>query len=363
MSKKVLIAGSGVNGLILAKVLQNNKVPFTIIEKNHQFFNSPDRTVALTSDSIRFLNSLDKDLDINAWSTPVHKMVLYQDANLNLTLSKEEEKISTICQLDKLHGQLLKGLEEHIVMGQEIYSIDKSDDGIVVTTKNDTFEGSLIFACDGINSPIRALKQFRIDEWYYGQKVYIATIEAEHNNIAHQFFSKSGTLAFLPLTIEENFFSLIFCTNTTGDPLEELNTLIQENAQNLKIDKIKSVSGGIDLKHHRAHKLYLDNVILCGDAANSFHPMAGQGLNLGIGDIMFIAENLNDILHLKQDALESYSSKRNAKNIQMTWIIQSLFGAFGNSSGISKSIINEGMKILDTFPKAKEKIIEFANKN
>ncbi|MBL6819893.1 MAG: FAD-dependent monooxygenase [SAR86 cluster bacterium] len=363
MTNQILIVGSGVNGLVLAKVLQQKDIPFLILEKNSQYIKNPERTVALTEDSIRFLNTLDKNLDINAWATPVNNMLLYQDTELNLSLNKDEEKISTICQLDKLHSQMLKGLEKKIIMGQEINAIDESEKSITLLTESNSYQGDIAFACDGINSSLRSLSEFTIDEWYYGQKAYIALVEAEHKNEAHQFFSQSGTLALLPLSLEKEYYSIIFCTNTTTDPLNELNTSIKNNAKHLNMNEVKSISGGHDLKHHSANRLYSGRVVLCGDAANSFHPMAGQGLNMGIGDVMHIADNIQEIISGNLRALDDYSSKRNTKNAQMTWIIQSLFGAFGNSAGFTKSILNEGMKFLDNFPKAKEKIIEFANKN
>ena len=46
----------------------------------------------------------------------------------------------------------------------------------------------MAFGCDGINSSLRGLSEFVVDEWYYGQKAYVALVEAEHKNEAHQFF-------------------------------------------------------------------------------------------------------------------------------------------------------------------------------
>jgi hypothetical protein len=59
----------------------------------------------------------------------------------------------------------------------------------------------------------------------------------------------------------------------------------------------------------------------------------------------------------------TYSKKRNNKNLQMTWIIQSLFGAFGNVNSVTEKILNSGMKILDKAPELKQRIINYANKN
>ena len=109
--------------------------------------------------------------------------------------------------------------------------------------------------------------------------------------------------------------------------------------------------------------MFKDGVFLCGDAANSFHPMAGQGLNLGIGDIIEIEKNLKKIIALEDDAIAAYSNIRSQKNIQMTWIIQSLYAMFSNSRGFMKILLDGGMKFLDSTPKIKNKIIEFANKN
>ena len=113
----------------------------------------------------------------------------------------------------------------------------------------------------------------------------------------------------------------------------------------------------------RATKLYENNVILCGDAANTFHPMAGQGLNLGIGDVMFINDNLDDILNLNQPTLDRYSKERSMRNLQMTWIIQSLYGAFGNANELGSLLLKSGMGMLDKMPVVKQKIIDFANRN
>ena len=91
--------------------------------------------------------------------------------------------------------------------------------------------------------------------------------------------------------------------------------------------------------------------------------MAGQGLNIGIRDVMEIEKNLTSLIKNQKEALNSYSKKRNSKNLQMTLIIQSLFVAFGNVNGISEQIINSGMKFLDKAPHIKKRIIDYANKN
>ena len=362
MQKEVLIAGAGVIGCLLGKSLKKKNISFKILEKNPQPFKNPSRTVALTSDSIRFLNTVDSKLDLNAWATPVNSMNLFQDAVQALSLDSDQEKISSICALDDLHEKLLNDLNDDISWDTAINSMN-NDKLIEVSTSNGNYSGQIIIASDGTSSKIRELSGCNVEEWFYGQKAHVCLVKCQHNNEARQYFSNFGTLALLPLNIEnEEHYSIILCTNITSDPKTQLEQLNEK--YNLSFDLTDVNFGdGFELKHSRATKLYENNVILCGDAANTFHPMAGQGLNLGIGDVMFINDNLDDILNLNQPTLDRYSKERSMRNLQMTWIIQSLYGAFGNANELGSLLLKSGMGMLDKMPVVKQKIIDFANRN
>ena len=362
MSKQVVIVGAGVVGCLIAKVLKKHDIPFKILEKNKEIRKDPRRTVALTSDSIKFLNSLEKELDLNAWATPVERMHLYQKSDLNLVLeSKEEKKVTSICLLDDLHEKILSGLDSDILWDEDIKNIGLGPN-IQIKTQENEFTADLLFATDGMNSNVRKLMHFDTEEWFYGQKAYVAVVRANHKNIAKQYFSKFGTLALLPLSKDKEYYSIILCTNSTSNADEQLKSLNEEFNLSLDLEGIE-LGSGFELKHVRAKKMFKDRILLSGDAANSFHPMAGQGLNLGIGDVMHIDRNIDQLIEMNSSTLEAYNSSRNQKNIQMTWIIQSLYGIFGNAEGLGEKIIESGMKFLDRIPSIKEKIIEFANKN
>ena len=346
MSKPIVIAGAGIIGCLLGMILKKRDIPFVILEKNKELKKIPFRTVALTKDTILFLNSLDKKIDINRWATPVSKMELYQNHDLTMTLDKNDK---------------LKNVEKNIKWDEEIIGIKNPDNPIVQTNKNE-IEAEFLFATDGMNSMVRQLLDFESDEWFYGQKAYVTCVKAKHNNVAKQYFLNSGTLALLPLNDKEEQYSIIFCTNSTGIVGEELQKLNVKFKLGLDFSSLK-LGNGFELKHSRAKSLYIGKTVLCGDAANTFHPMAGQGLNLGIGDIMQLDENLDQLISGDMKVLSQYNKKRNNKNIQMTWIIQSIFGAFGNAEGLSERILNSGMKFINKIPDLKEKIVDYANKN
>ena len=362
MSKPIVIAGAGVIGCLLGMLLKKRDIPFIILEKNKELKKIPFRTVALTKDTVLFLNSLDKKIDINRWATPVNRMELYQNHDLTMTLDKNDnDKVTSICLLYDLHEKLIENVQKNIKWDEEIIDL-KNPDNPIVQTKKTKIEAEFLFATDGMNSKARQLLDFESDEWFYGQKAYVTCVKAKHNNVAKQYFLNSGTLALLPLNDKEEQYSIIFCSNSTGNVSEDLKNLNEKFALGLNSNELK-LGNGFELKHSRAKNLYVGKTVLCGDAANTFHPMAGQGLNLGIGDIMQLDENLDQIISGDTQALSEYNKKRNSKNIQMTWIIQSIFGAFGNAEGLSEKILNSGMKFLNKIPDLKEKIIDYANKN
>ena len=362
MSKPIVIAGAGVIGCLLGMILKKRDIPFIILEKNKELKKIPFRTVALTEDTVLFLNSLDKKIDINRWATPVNRMELYQNHDLTMTLDKNNnDKVTSICLLYDLHEKLIKNVQKNIKWGEEIIDL-KNPDNPIVQTKKTKIEAEFLFATDGMNSKARQLLDFESDEWFYGQKAYVTCVKAKHNNVAKQYFLNSGTLALLPLNDKEEQYSIIFCSNSTGNVSEDLKHLNEKFALGLNSNELE-LGNGFELKHSRAKNLYVGKTILCGDAANTFHPMAGQGLNLGIGDIMQLDETLDQIISGDMQALSNYNKKRNSKNIQMTWIIQSIFGAFGNAEGLSEKILNSGMKFLNKIPDLKEKIVDYANKN
>ena len=362
MSKPIVIAGAGVIGCLLGMILKKRDIPFIILEKNKELKKIPFRTVALTKDTVLFINSLDKKIDINKWAIPVSKMELYQNHDLTMTLDKNNnDKVTSICLLYDLHEKLIKNVQKNIKWGEEIIDL-KNPDNPIVQTKKTKIEAEFLFATDGMNSKARQLLDFESDEWFYGQKAYVTCVKAKHNNVAKQYFLNSGTLALLPLNDKEEQYSIIFCSNSTGNVSEDLKHLNEKFALGLNSNELE-LGNGFELKHSRAKNLYVGKTILCGDAANTFHPMAGQGLNLGIGDIMQLDETLDQIISGDMQALSNYNKKRNSKNIQMTWIIQSIFGAFGNADGVSEKILNSGMKFLNKIPDLKEKIVDYANKN
>jgi len=158
----------------------------------------------------------------------------------------------------------------------------------------------LAIAADGARSRLRALAGLAVDEWHYNQHALIAPIETEQANpgIAWQRFTEHGPLAFLPLPdgrssivwSQDSARALAQTRLADDEALGEIN-LYQDSPMGAAIAIGKRHA--LPLVRRRARQWSRGCLILLGDAARSVHPLAGQGLNLGLADAAALAECLN----------------------------------------------------------------------
>ncbi|MGK0441126.1 MAG: 2-octaprenylphenol hydroxylase [Pseudohongiellaceae bacterium] len=197
----------------------------------------------------------------------------------------------------------------------------------------------LVVAADGAQSKLRELAGFDMREWDYHHHAIVATVQTEksHQATAWQRFMPEGPLAFLPLqnvlnenSREEKFFCSIVWSALPGyaDQLMALDN--QAFCQQLtrafegKLGNILAVSKrfSFPLRQRHAINYVQPGLALIGDAAHTIHPLAGQGINLGFGDVAVLSEeilrararslNLSDFSILKR-----YQRRRKADNLSM----------------------------------------------
>jgi 2-octaprenylphenol hydroxylase len=194
----------------------------------------------------------------------------------------------------------------------------------------DILQAKLIVAADGAQSPLREWAGIKSKGWSYDQKGLVATVTTEHSHqhTAWQRFLPEGPLAMLPLP-DENQCTIVWSLSSVSadrllalpdaDFIKELNDVCQQRPA-----RVTAISERAAFPLHLRHadSYIKPGLALVGDAAHIIHPLAGQGVNIGLLDAATLSEV---ILHAHQHGrdigslhtLQKYQRQRHADNLLM----------------------------------------------
>ena len=305
--------------------------------------------------------------------------IAYMNENLNLTsgLLKRLEELGGVSVFDKAKV-------ESISYGEETDEMDLREWPVVHLSGGKQLSARLLVGADGANSPVRSFAGISAQGWDYNRHGLVATVELEgegwggdHTKIAYQRFLPTGPVAMLPLP--GNYSTLVWST-TPGNaallkslPAKDLIAMVnaafrlsptdleymhsQESGQaaeyswrmeHTPVDHravpqtVTGVQEGtvasFPLKLRHADTYIGERVALVGDAAHTIHPLAGQGLNQGQGDVQSLAKTIEYAVSHGQDigvtmSLESYVSDRYAANHLLLGVCDKLHKLYSVGSG------------------------------
>jgi 2-octaprenyl-6-methoxyphenol hydroxylase len=379
----IVIAGAGIPGLTLALALAKALKPnFSIAVCDPSLKAEPaedHRVSAITLSARQMLEALGIWAKIADRAQPVHEMVI-TDSKLEdvmrpsfLTFEDDGEKsdgpLAHIVEHRALAGALREAAQAEAVwlLPEPVRDFQCGEESVAVSLSDDhSLTTKLLVAADGARSKLRARAKIPSVSTDYKQMGIVATIghEREHEGIATQHFLPAGTFASLPLTGRRS--SIVWAEET-----KEANRIVALSPEAFKRELVQRFGrklGGIEvLSPVRAYPLSLsiarsfigERLALLGDAAHVVHPLAGQGLNLGLRDAAALAESITDAVRLGLDpggpeVLKRYERWRRFDTVAMAGATDGLNRLFSNRSDTLRVMRDVGLGIVERTPKLKE---------
>jgi 2-octaprenylphenol hydroxylase len=229
-----------------------------------------------------------------------------------------------------LADRLAAARDAQLVIGAEIESVDISLSDVVVALKDGgSLRGAVLLAADGSDSTIRRLKDLPVAGHRYEQSAVVTHVTSGgvHQSTAWQRFLPGGPLALLPLA--DGRSSIVWSLPTADAErllaASDAEFLAELGAATLGcVGELTACSKRVSFPLQALHalKYTAPRVALLGDAAHTVHPLAGQGMNLGILDAASLAAVVEDALLAGEDVgdlkvLRRYERQRKGDNLAM----------------------------------------------
>ena len=384
----VLIAGGGFAGLTLAIALRQGLGPsFAVtvadpaLDASH---GEDERASAIVAAVRRLFATIGVWPAIEADAQPILDMVV-TDSRLDdavrptfLTFAGEIEPGEPFAHMieNRLLVDALAAKAREIGVALQPCAVAKfarEGDGVTASLSDGTdVNARLLVAADGARSNIRSAAGIATHGWNYGQSAIVINVahERDHDGRAEEHFLPAGPFAILPLKGRR---SSIVWTETTAEAARivalpddafhaELEQRFKLHLGDLKVIGARRVH---PLGFFVARAFIADRIALVGDAAHVIHPIAGQGLNMGLKDVAALAEVIVDAARLGLDpgaanVLERYQRWRRFDTVTMGLATDGLNRLFSNGSDVLRAVRDVGLGLVDRLPGLKRLFIREA---
>lgn len=377
----VVIAGAGIAGLTLALALARALKPGFAVTLCDPSLAAPpaadDRVSAITASVRHMLEALEVWPAIAAHAQAVTKMEI-TDSKLAdavrpsfLAFGGEAatgEPLAHIVEHQALARALRAAAEREGVqlVAKRAAGFESAQDKIEVALDDGALAAKLLVAADGARSQLRARARIQTVSTDYRQMGIVATIghERDHEGVAVQHFLPAGTFAILPLTGKRSSIVWVEAPEEAQrivalPPAEFHEELLRRFGRKLGDIKVLSKARAYPLMLSIARTFIGERLALLGDAAHVVHPLAGQGLNLGLRDAAALAECVADAVRLGldpggPDVLKRYERWRRTDAVALAGTTDGLNRLFSNDSDALKVVRDVGLGIVARLPKLQE---------
>ena len=310
----LLIVGGGLAGNCLALALKDTGLRMAIVEANthEQLSVSPagDRALALAAGTVMMLEALGIWQGISHAATAIKQIHISDRGHFGKTrLSAQKENVDAlgyVITARNIETYVAKQASEsgiELISPARVVDLMSGDNEVCVSLKqgNDSLNASakLLVGADGGFSSVRQLLDITQQITEYGQTALVTTVKSTlpNKNTAFERFTASGPLALLPVAknrcavvwTRKNEDADALMLGSEADFLEEL-----QQCFGFKLGELSLVAPrrAFSLSLIRAEKMVAGRSVIIGNAAHQLHPVAGQGFNLGLRDVVRLSEML-----------------------------------------------------------------------
>jgi 2-octaprenyl-6-methoxyphenol hydroxylase len=378
----VAIAGGGLVGASLALALAPLGLRVALVEAvasgsvEHPSFD--ERTTALANGTVRVFRSLDVWRHMQREATAIRRIHVSEQGRFGVARIDAAEQgldaLGYVLPNRVIGAALWEGLRR--VTGVEAFAPAKvtvtalaSDRRtLVIERSGETveIEARLVVAADGARSVIREQSGVAAEHWDYGQTAIIATLTTQrfHDHVAYERFTADGPIAVLPLA--DGRCGIVWIRRPEEAarllklPDEEFLVELQA-AFGFRLGRLLRIGTrySYPLALSRSERHVAPRLAIVGNAAQSLHPIAGQGFNLGLRDAASLAEVIADAMTAgrtdvgDEATLRAYASWRDEDRQRIVAFTDGLVRLFGSPLGPLRGLRSMGLLAFDAFPPAK----------
>jgi ubiquinone biosynthesis UbiH/UbiF/VisC/COQ6 family hydroxylase len=367
----IVIIGGGLAGASLAAALAERGLRLALVERKAPSAPGPEwdsRVYALTPASAAFLER------IGAWRrleaarvTPIYDMRVFgDDGRSRLDFSAYESgalQLAATVESSRLHHALWQGFERQgnltLLCPAVPSELRRTGNRVEIALEGGrVVSAKLVVGADGAESWVRRAAGIEASGGSYAQLGVVANFVCEraHRNMAYQWFRGDGVLAYLPLP--DRSVSIVWSTREAQArellalaPAALCARVSAAGDETLGALEQLTPPAAFPLSRLFADRIAKERIALVGDAAHVVHPLAGQGVNLGLGD----AHSLADLLRGAPDPgdrllLRRYERARAEDILALRWVTDGLSRMFGADHRMVARIRNFGLNLTNSSP-------------
>ena len=357
LANDVLVRGAGAVGLATALALSRQGLQVALLGTLDEPARPDIRAYALNAEAVRLLRTLKVWDAIPADArTPVHEMHVEGDApGAAMQFSAWQQQLPELAWIVDA-GELERALRAAVRFAPHVNVVGAE------------VPAALQVLAEGKHSATREALGVTMPRHGYGQRAIAARLRASvpHGGLARQWFRSPDVLALLPLDRPDAGQGLALVWSVPDATADELMALSDSDFVARLNDATAGAAGELTLASERAQwplslaqadAVHGPGWVLVGDAAHVVHPLAGQGLNLGLGDVVALAEVLaqreawRSVGDIK--LLARYARRRAVPVGAMAHLTDGLLHLFASDAPMVKELRNRGLTLANRLPPLK----------